>query len=229
MTSRLSNKTCGQGIPRHCLVSVEKCRDGDLFEPVVRDTTAGHFAAKGRTFPCLDQLGGELPRVEIPSNVTRALLAGTHTRGERSAPAVENADELGAYRLTRTTKLKRQVADQAAEQEVAGLMFVSERIEEASDSLLRRPVRIEDWQQPLFDFVPVMFEDRRAKRLFAREVRVERPFRHAGCVGDVFDAACGESSCVDEVEPRCEQVLAHLGIRRPWHAPIVVDRSVIFD
>lgn len=63
-----------------------------------------------------------------------------------------------------------------------------------------------------------MFEDRRSKSLFAGEVRVERPFRHAGRVGDVFDAASGESACVDEVEPRCEQVLADLWISWPGHA-----------
>ena len=124
--------------------SVEKRRDSDRFEPVVWDATAGHFAAKGRTFPCLDQLGGELSRVEIPSNVTRALLAGTHTRGESPVPAVENADELGANQLARTAKLERHVADQTAEQEVASLMIISEPMKELSDSLLRRPVGIED-------------------------------------------------------------------------------------
>src|SRR5262249_15633051 len=160
------------------------------------DATAGHFPAKGRAFPRLDQLGGELPRIEIPSNVTGAALAGTHTRSESRVPTVENTEELGAYRFARTTKLERQVADQAAEQEVAGLVFVSERMEEARDTLLRRPVRVKDWQEPHLDIGPVMFEDRGGKSLFAGEIGVERPFRHAGCVGDVFDAAGGESACV---------------------------------
>ena len=49
-----------------------------------------------------------------------------------SSQRLENADEFGAYRFTRTAELERQVADQAAEQEVAGLVFVGERMEEAA-------------------------------------------------------------------------------------------------
>ena len=103
---------------------MEKCWDGDRFEAFVWDATAGHFPAQGRAFPRLDQLGGELPRIQIPSNVTGASLTRTHTRSQSRIPAAEDADELGAHRFARTTKLERQVADQAAEQEVAGLVFV---------------------------------------------------------------------------------------------------------
>ena len=97
MTSRLFNKGLSPVIPGNNR-SVQKCRDGDRFEPVVWGATAGDFPAKGRAFPRLDELGGELPRIEIPSNVTGAPLAGTHTRTESRVPAVENADELSAYR-----------------------------------------------------------------------------------------------------------------------------------
>src|SRR5262249_10798388 len=148
------------------------------------------------TFPGLDQLGSELPRVEIPSNVTGAPLAGTHTLGESRVPAIENADKLGAYRFTRTTKLERQVADQTAEQEITGRVFVSELMKEKRDSLLRQPVRIENRNQPLLDIGPIMLKDRRGKGFFAGEIRVERAFGDAGCVGDVFDAARGEAACV---------------------------------
>jgi len=96
-------------------------------------------------------------------------------------------------------------------------VFVSERMEEACDSLMRRPVRVKDWQEPHLDVDPVMFEDRGGKSLFAGEVRVERPFRHTGCVGDVFDAAGGESTCVYEVEPRRKKASAHLWVRRARH------------
>ena len=117
-------------------------------------------------------------------------------------PAVEDADELGAHRFTRTAELERQIADQAAEQEVAGLVFVGERMEEAGDSLLRRPVRVKDRHKPGLDIGPIVFEDRRGERLLAGEVRVERSLRHACAVGDVLDAAGGESARVHEVEAR---------------------------
>jgi hypothetical protein len=48
----------------------------------------------------------------------------------------------------------------------------------------------------------MVFEDRLGESLFARELRVERAFRHASCVSDVFDAAGGESARVDEVDAR---------------------------
>ena len=87
--------------------SAEKCRDSDRFEPVIWNTAAGYFSAKGRALPRLDKPGGELRRVEVRSDVTGATLAGTHTRSERRIPPAENADDLGPYRFTRTAQLQR--------------------------------------------------------------------------------------------------------------------------
>ena len=97
-------------------------------------------------------------------------------------------------------------------------MFVGERVEEAGDSLLGRAVFVKDGQQPLLDVGPVVVEDRRGETLFTGEVRVERAFRHAGGVGDVFDTAGGEPAGMYEVEALCEQAVAHFGVRRAWHA-----------
>src|SRR5262245_5326475 len=99
--------------------SVEKCWHGDRFEPFIRGAAAGHLPAKGCTFPRLDQEGRDILRIEVRSDVTGAVLTGTYTRGESLVPAAEDADELGAYRFTRTAELERQVADQATEQEIA--------------------------------------------------------------------------------------------------------------
>ena len=52
--------------------SAEKCRDSDRFEPVIWNTAAGYFSAKGRALPRLDKPGGELRRVEVRSDVTGA-------------------------------------------------------------------------------------------------------------------------------------------------------------
>src|SRR5712672_2087485 len=90
-------------------------------------------------------------------------------------------------------------------------------MEEACDPLPGQPVGVKDWQQPHLDIDPVMFEDRRGKRLLAGKIRVERTFRDAGRVGDVFDAAGGESARMHQVEPGLEQAAAHLWVRRARH------------
>jgi hypothetical protein len=82
---------------------------------------------------------------------------------------------LVTHRVTRPTEFERQVADQAPEKEVTGLVFVGELVEETRDPLLRRILRLEDGRQPLLDVGPVVLEDRRGKRLLACEVGVERP------------------------------------------------------
>src|SRR5947209_1795597 len=64
-----------------------------------------------------------------------------------------------------------------------------------------------------------MFQDLRGERLLAGEIRVERPLRDPGRVGDVLDAAGGESACVHEFEPRREQAAAHVEIGRTGHDP----------
>jgi hypothetical protein len=125
--------------------SAEKCRDSDCFEPVVRRATSGHLAAQGRALPCLNQQRGELRSIEVCSNLIGATLPGSDTGSECRVPAVENADEFGAYRFTRTPEFKRQIADQAAEQKIAGLMFVRERMKEAGYPLLRQPVGVKEW------------------------------------------------------------------------------------
>src|ERR1700743_566840 len=68
-----------------------------------------------------------------------------------------------------------------------------------------------------FDIAQVAVQDGCGERLFAGEIRVERPLWHAGRVGDVFDAAGGEPSCMDQVEAGREQPLADFGIGRSWH------------
>src|SRR5947209_5412075 len=171
---------------------MQQGRDGDRFEPVVWHATAGDFSAKGRAFPRLDQTEGEVAGIEVTPNV------GPQALTEGRAPAVENAHELSAYRLARTAELERQVPDQAAEQEIAGLVFVGQLVEETRDSLLRRPVRVQDRQQPRLDVFPVMLENRRGKGLLAREIRVERTLRDAGRVRDVLDAAGRESARSEE-------------------------------
>ncbi len=70
---------------------------------------------------------------------------------EGLVPSVEDAEQFGAYRFTRAAELERQLADQTAEQEVARLVFVGERVEEAFDSRLCRPIRVKDRQQPHLD------------------------------------------------------------------------------
>jgi len=85
-------------------------------------------------------------------------------------------------------------------------------MEKTGDSLLRQLIRIKDRQQPRLDIGPVVSEDRRGKSLLAGEIRVERSFRHAGCVGDVFDAAGRESARTHKVDPRLEQTAAHVRV-----------------
>ena len=68
---------------------------------------------------------------------------------------VENAQELRPNRFTLTTQLERHLADQAAEQEITGLVVVRERMEEVGDSLPRRTVLVEDRQQPGLDVGPI--------------------------------------------------------------------------
>ncbi len=145
-------------------------------------------------------------------------LAGTHTRCQGRVPAVENANELGANRLAGTAELERQVADQAAEQEFARLVFIGECMEEASDALLSQSVRVKDRQQPHFDVGPVVIEDRGRESLFARKVSVEGAFRHTGRIGDVLDATGGEAARVYEFESRRKQAAAHIEVWRPGHA-----------
>src|SRR3954462_1411289 len=185
MTSRLLINAWWCDVPDHGR-SVEKGGEGDRFEAFVRGATAGHFAAKGRALPGFDQQRGELRRVEVRPDATGATLAGTHTRGQSLVPAVEDADQFGANRFTRTAEFERKLPDQAAEQEVTGLVLVGERMEEAGDSLLRQPIRIEDRKKPCLDIGPVVFEDRRGESLFAGKIRIERSLWHAGCVGDVL-------------------------------------------
>src|SRR5262245_45294010 len=105
--------------------SVEKRWNRDRFEPVIRGTAAGDLPAKRRALPRLDQQGGEFLG---GSSVIGAVLAGTQTRRECGLPAAEDADQFGAYRFARTAELEGHVADQAAEQEIPGLVFISERI-----------------------------------------------------------------------------------------------------
>src|SRR5690242_8707437 len=142
---------CAKGHVVNGRGSAEQGWDGNGFEPVIGRATARHLAAKGRALPRLDQQGGEFGRVEVRANATGAALAGTHTCGESPAPAVEDARELGADRLARSAEFQREIADEAAEQEIACRVFVGKCMEEALNSVLRPTVRIEDRQQSRLD------------------------------------------------------------------------------
>lgn len=216
MTSRLYSSTAPTPNPALDR-SVQKRRNGDRFEAVIWRAAAGDLPAEGRTLPRLDQLLGDLRRIEIRSDATPLTLARAHTLGESLIPTVENAEEFGAHRFTRTTKLERQVADQAAEHEVAGLVLVGEGVEEACDSFPCQTFCFKNWEKARFDIGPIMFEDRRGECLFAGKICVERPFWHTCDIGDVFDPAGGESTRVYEAESRFEQAATHVGIRWAGH------------
>lgn len=136
--------------PPHFGASAQQRRDGHRFEPLVGRATAGHLAAKSGALPRLDQRSGKLARVEVGPN-GGVVLAGTHACGQGNDPTIEDAGELVTHRVTRPTEFERQVADQAPEKEVTGLVFVGELVEETRDPLLRRILRLEDGQQPLLD------------------------------------------------------------------------------
>src|SRR6476620_5802132 len=129
--------------------SAQKRWDGDGFEAVVRGAAADHLGAKGRALPGLDQQGGKFCRVEIGPDRPGLALARAHARLKSGVPAVEDVTEFSADRFTGTPELQRQVADQAAQQEVTGLVLVGEFVEEARDSLLSWSGRlVENWEQP---------------------------------------------------------------------------------
>ena len=121
MTSRLLGSRRRPAVPGSH--SAHKGRDGVGFKTVVRNTAADHFAPKRRTFPGFNQPGCDLVCIEILPKIT-----GTQAFGEGATPAFEDVNQLGANRLTETTELKEQVADQAAEQEIGGLVLVGQRM-----------------------------------------------------------------------------------------------------
>src|ERR1700742_4344493 len=131
MTSRLLTRKDDLrfgGTPK----SAQQRRDGDRFEPVIRVSAAGDLPAQGRALPRLDQKGGQLRGIEIGADVVS--LAVPNASRECLVPAVENTNEFGPRGFARSAELERQVSDQAAEQEIAGLVFVGERVEEARDA-----------------------------------------------------------------------------------------------
>src|SRR5271155_3096730 len=77
---------------------------------------------------------------------------------------------------------------------------------------------MKDGQEASLYIAPIVFEDRDGESFFAGEIGVKRPFRHASCIGDLFDAAGCESTCMHELESRFEQAATYLGVGGAWHA-----------
>src|SRR5690348_14112717 len=100
MTSRLLNTRCQLAIPGLC--SAQQRGKGVGFEAVVGGAAANQLAPQGRSFPGLDQAGGNVIDIDTPPTA-----AGPQAFREGVAPAFQDADQLGAHWFASATEFER--------------------------------------------------------------------------------------------------------------------------
>jgi hypothetical protein len=148
---------------------------------VARVAVLRDLAAQGGALPGLDQRRRQLVHIAVGSQLTARLRLGQHG-GEVLLPATEQPGQRGAGPVADVRHLERHAAQQAAEREVAQLVVVGHRREEATDPFERRRGLVPQ-QRPV-----ASLDDVDEQRLLGLEVAVERALRHAGRIDDLLHA-----------------------------------------